>query len=96
MNEPLPALSSPNPDGHEVEYLDQYIARYELLSHGAPGLPDGVTDAAGRFRDSFIALRARVESGQSLSELLANDFATNGDLFTAGQNFDLAVARLCD
>ena len=95
QNEPLPALSSPNPDGHEIEYIDMYIARYDLLSRETPGVPTSATAAATESRRALVELRDAVDSGTPLSSMLAENYANSGELFAVLTKFGDEASAIC-
>jgi len=98
--EDLPALASPNPDGHELEYLDLHIARADALAGGAPGVPSTATDAAGEIAGTLTEIRRRVAGGEDLPDVLADVY---GDLYgdpdsafmSAGRTIDDDAAEIC-
>lgn len=94
-SEPLPALSSPNPDGQEIETLDTYIDRYSLLSDGATGVSQDLIDGAERFRISIEGVRDKVSEGASLQSVLAEEFGQNGELVTSGEALQATADGVC-
>ena len=71
LREDLPALSSPNPDGRELEVLDMYIERYDSLAAGGEGVSVAASTAMSKFADAFRGVRRRLEAGESLPDVLA-------------------------
>jgi hypothetical protein len=103
VNEPLPTLPSPNSDGNEseildleLEILDLYVARYELLSTQTPGVPDAANATAVDLARAFASLREQTSSGESVQSVLADILADqDSDLMVAGAAFEEAVSRAC-
>lgn len=94
--EDLPVLASPNPDGHELEYLDLHIARADALAGGAPGVPSTASDAAGEIAEALTEVRRRVADGEALPEVLQDVFGEpDGALIAAGQAVDDGAAETC-
>lgn len=92
----LPALSSPNPDGHELEVLELYVARYSLLAGGAPGVPASATNAMADLARAYGAIRDRVAAGERLPDVLTEAFANDqSDLIVAGTKVDAEVTAIC-
>jgi hypothetical protein len=92
----LPALSSPNPDGHELEVLELYVARYSLLAGGAPGVPASATSAMADLARAYGAIRDRVAAGERLPDVLTEAFANDqSDLIVAGTKVDAEVTAIC-
>ena len=92
----LPALSSPNPVGHELEVLELYVARYSLLAGGAPGVPASATNAMADLGRAYGAIRDRVAAGERLPDVLAEAFADDqSDLIVAGTKVDAEVTAIC-
>jgi hypothetical protein len=92
----LPALSSPNPDGHELEVLELTVARYSLLASGAPGVPASATNAMADLARFFRVIRDRVADGERLPDVLMETFANDqSDLIVAGTKVDAEVTAVC-
>jgi hypothetical protein len=92
----LPALSSPNPDGHELKVLELYVARYSLLAGGAPGVPASTTSAMADLARAYGAIRDRVAAGERLPDVLTEAFADDqSDLIVAGTQVDAEVTAIC-
>lgn len=92
----LPALSSPNPDGHELEVLELYVARYSLLAGGAPGVPASATNAMADLARAYGTIRDRVAAGERLPDVLTEAFANDqSDLIVAGTKVDAEVTAIC-
>ena len=96
FGESLPALSSPNPAGRELEVLDVYVARYDLLALGAPGVPESAKGAMGQLSGAIAAVRDRVADGEQLPVVLAEAFADDqSDLLLAAAAADVEAAAVC-
>ena len=94
--ESLPALSSPNPDGKELEFLDLYVARYTLLGGDTEGVPSSATTAMQRLAAAYAAIRQRVAAGEQLASVLQSIFADpQSELILAGTAVDDEVAKIC-
>jgi hypothetical protein len=102
----LPALSSPNPDGHEVEAIEEHIAHWDLLSRDTPGVPETATAAAAASREALVRLRDAVQSGEPLSSLLAEQYtnwvdgnesltAPGADLFVTATKSGTEASAIC-
>jgi hypothetical protein len=103
LDVPLPMLPSATPDGtdsetrvDELEIVDLYVGRYELLSAQTPGVPEAAHVAAGDLARAFASLREQARSGKSVQSVLADSIADrDSDLFVAGVAFDRAVSDAC-
>jgi hypothetical protein len=95
LDQTLPALSSPSPNGREIEYIDMYVARYDVLSRDTPGVPASAIAAAAEFRDAFVDLRDDVEAGTPLSTLLADNWAKTGHIWVAGTRLSDEASVIC-
>jgi hypothetical protein len=96
LAEDLPVLASPNPDGHELEYLDLHIARADALAAGAPGVPAAATDAAGEIAATLAEIRERVADGEALPSVLQDVFSDSDSTFMgAAEVLDDEAATIC-
>jgi hypothetical protein len=96
VEETLPALASPNPDGRELEVLDLYIDRYEQLAEGRQGVPASASTAMGDLAGVFRDVRDRVVSGEPLPAVLSELWGdAESGLLRAGSVASEEAAAIC-
>ena len=96
LGESLPALASPNPDGHEREVLELYIQRYRNLAEGPNSISTSVRADASAFAAVFESIKQRFLGGEALPQLLSSLYADrNSDLWIVGLRLETAKKSLC-
>lgn len=94
--ESLPALSSPNPDGFELEVLGLHVERYQTLAGGASGVPESAASAMGMFSVTFEEVRARFVLGESLPTILKDAYShQESGLWLAGTRASEELTNVC-